>query len=274
MIYTDLANEAYKLYNVDIKGIKHDESIVNGVKVETVEILNDDAAEKLGKATGKYITLTDNYGIERDRARHRNLGEALSKCIKRLLPHSNRLTLVVGLGNRSMTPDALGPYTMDNVMVTRHMLQLFPEMLDKRIKSVCCFAPSVMGVTGIESADIIKAICREIRPSCIIAVDSLAAADEARIGDTIQLCDTGIAPGAGVGNRRAGINVDSVGVPVIAIGVPVVVRMKRQQNDNEMLVTPKNIDAIISDSSQIIAHGINRALHDNITDEEIADFMY
>lgn len=274
MVYTDLANEAYNLFKVDINGIKQNESIENNIKVETVEILTDDTAEKLGKVKGKYITLTDKYSIERDRARHLNLGVALSKCIKRLLPQPNNVTLVVGLGNRRMTPDALGPCTIDNIMITRHMVQLFPDMLDKRIKSVCSFAPSVMGITGIESADIIRAICYQIKPTCVIAVDSLAAADEERIGDTIQLCDTGIAPGAGVGNRRTGINFDSVGVPVIAIGVPVVVRMQLQQRDKEMLVTPKNIDTIISDSSKIIAHGINRALHDDITDEEIADFMY
>ncbi len=274
MVYTDLANEAYKLFKKQINGVECNEKIIDSVKVETVEIITEEAAEKLGKVKGRYISITDNYSENRDRAGHEKLSKVLAECIKDLLPKQSQVTLIVGLGNNRMTPDALGPYTVENIMVTRHLLTMFPDMVDKRLNSVCAITPSVLGLTGIESADIVKAVCAKINPGCIIAVDSLAAAESDRIGDTIQLSDSGIAPGAGVGNRRKGLNRESIGVPVIALGIPVVVRMQNASGNKDMLVTAKNIDTIISDSAKIIAQGINFALHGDITSEQIADFMY
>lgn len=281
-IYTDLANEAFSRENsADMlpgvtRKVLEIKSAPQNIGVEIIEISDAASGEKLGKGCGRYVSIRSEYALNRDKAHHKHLAAVLCQRIKELLPEKRRLTMVVGLGNRAMTPDALGPRTADRIMVTRHFKQLFPGMTDKRLSAVCAFQPSVLGTTGIESADAVSAMCDKVHPDCVIAVDSLAAAEPQRINDTIQLSDAGIAPGAGVGNRRRGIDSRSLGVPVLAIGIPVVVRLplQKQDGEEEMIVTAKNIDAIINDCSAIIAGGINLALHDGVTEEEIADFMY
>lgn len=280
MRYTDLANESYRLFqNVGLPGITYEkESCGDDIIIEKIEITDDNAAQKIGKNKGRYISINSEYAQNRDIAHHRRLGRALGEQIRGLLPPDGELTMVVGLGNRAMTPDALGPKTLEKIMVTKHLKEMFPHLTDERLSAVCTFLPSVLGLTGIESADSVQAVCRAVKPSCVIAVDSLAAAEACRINDTIQLSDTGIAPGAGVGNRRRGLNRQTLGVPVLAVGIPVVVRLGELTAEDgeyrDMIVTPKNIDSIINDCSGIIAYGINTALHRNITAEEIADFMY
>lgn len=281
MIYTDLANESYRLFTKDNlpEGITHEVIKHNDeIEIEMIEITNEQAAKNLNKGMGKYISLNAEYAVNRDMAHHRNLGDALSTQLRSLLPQDNKLTLVVGLGNRNMTPDALGPRVLDRVMVTKHLKELFPQYVDERLSAVCAFSPNVLGVTGIESADIVGAIVQKVEPTCVIAIDSLAAAETSRINDTIQLSNTGIAPGAGVGNRRKGLNQETLGIPVLAVGIPVVVRLAELIGEKgdyaDMIVTPKNIDNIIDDCAGIIARGINFALHQNINNEEVADFMY
>ena len=278
MKYTDLAQEAYEyIKNEELSGVNVKSYTNNGIKVESISIVDDEIAKKLGKLKGEYISVTCNHSSNRDKNRHFEISNELSVNIKKLIPRNNELTLVAGLGNRNMTPDALGPCTVDKIMVTKHIIDMYPDMISKKLSKVCAFAPSVLGVTGVESSDVINAICEKIKPTCVIAVDSLAAENADRINDTVQISNTGISPGAGVGNRRKGINMDSVGVPVIAIGIPVVVRLSeltQNEHTSDMIVTSKNIDVIINDCSTIIANGINLALHQNITNDEIISFMY
>ena len=209
--------------------------------------------------------------------------------------------MVVGLGNRFITPDSLGPGVVDRTLATRHLMN---EYRSSNLRSVCAVAPGVLGVTGIESMELVEALARTLQPRVVLCVDSLAARDSRRIGSTIQLTDTGIQPGAGVGNHRRPLTRDSVGVPVISVGMPTVVYaatlardafawLADRQGDSdaheealadmertllggdigEMIVTPREIDAIIQDASGIIASAINRALQPTLSDAEIAAMM-
>ena len=297
MIRTDLAMEAFAGAKLKDEGVKHSVKKYNDlIEIDTVEILSREASEKLGKKQGKYITVRAEYAVNRDQSHHLEVGRAFAGELKKLLPNKKELVLVVGLGNRKMTPDALGPKTADGIMVTRHLVEMIPGQLDSRVRPVCVFTPGVLGDTGMESAQSITAVAAEIKPSCIIVIDSLAAASADRISDTIQMCNCGIAPGAGIGNNRRELSQESIGVPVIAVGVPVVVYAQSiirdavlrlndrsaeakvcagvSQKVNDLIVTPKEIDAIISDCSRILAKGINLALHDGVESEEIDDFMY
>lgn len=297
MFRTDLAMEAFAGAKLKDEDVKHSVRKYNDlIEIDTVEILSQEASEKLGKKQGKYITVRAEYAVNRDQTHHLEVGKAFAGELKKLLPNKKGLVLVVGLGNRKMTPDALGPKTADGIMVTRHLVEMIPGQLDSRVRPVCVFTPGVLGDTGMESAQSITAVAAEIKPSCIIVIDSLAAASADRISDTIQMCNCGIAPGAGIGNNRRELSYESIGVPVIAVGVPVVVYAQSiireavlQLNDrsaeakvcagvsqkvNDLIVTPKEIDAIISDCSRILAKGINLALHDGVESEEIDDFMY
>ena len=200
--------------------------------------------------------------------------------------------LVIGLGNRSITPDALGPRVVEQVYVTRHILEYMPDLLNFKPRSVSAIAPGVLGVTGVETLEVVRGVVERVKPALVIAVDALASRRAARISSTIQLSDTGIEPGAGVGNQRMGINQETLGVPVMALGVPLVVYASTITQDtisliadetgiknegdrfiklaekviNEklgpMIVTPKDIDSIVTDMSRILADGINMAMQD------------
>lgn len=217
--------------------------------------------------------------------------------------HEDTVTLVVGLGNKQITPDALGPKVIGNLMVTNHMRKHMREYLDEGISSVCAIAPGVLGTTGMETAEIIKGIVGQVHPELVIAVDALASRSLDRISTTIQIADTGINPGAGVENNRAGLNKETLGTKVIAIGVPTVVdaatiasdsidlAMKdmeeemsfREKHDlikealskniGRLMVTPKDIDLVIEKTSKTVANGINLALHKNLTFDEIESFV-
>ena len=220
--------------------------------------------------------------------------------------------MVIGLGNRNITADALGPLTVGSVLVTRHLLEYMPEEIDSRLRSVCAISPGVLGITGIETVEIVRGLAEHIHPSLIIAVDALCSRRMERINTTIQLTDTGIIPGAGIGNRRMSINRDSLGIPVIAIGVPTVVdaativsdtidmiieNLKENAGESrpiykmleviaaedkfglikqvltphfgDFIVSPKEVDTAVSSISDIIANGINIALHKGIGLEDI-----
>lgn len=207
--------------------------------------------------------------------------------------------LVVGLGNRMVTPDSLGPLTVDRILVTRHIFSGMPEYADDRMRSVCALAPGVLGVTGIETAEMLESIVRKIKPACVICVDALAARATGRIGGAIQITDTGIQPGSGVGNRRMALNRDTLGVDVIAVGMPTVIYAATLARDafamlddtagdealmklerelmggpgGDMIVTPREIDGLIKDSAGMIAAGINRALQPELSDSEIMAMM-
>ena len=183
--------------------------------------------------------------------------------------------LVVGLGNRAITPDAVGPDAIDSVMVTRHLREQLPEHFGQ-FRPVAALAAGVLGTTGVESADMIRALAVHLHPDAIIAVDALACAELDRLGRTVQLTDTGITPGSGVGNDRAGLSRDTLGIPVAAIGLPTVIDAGGFSDDpraEQMFVTPRDIDTVVRDAAKLIGYGINLALHDGLTIGDVDMFL-
>lgn len=263
-IRTDLALEAREIGERTagkIKGVVAEEKEYKNIKVTTVDILNKEGEKALGKAQGRYITYEAPMFRYDDKC-----AEMLCKLICEELCNMGSITpestiLVAGLGNRAITPDALGSEVTDKLFVTHHMKSYF----DGKASAVCAIAPGVLGTTGIETVEIIKGICNNIKPDLVIAVDALAAAELSRLATTIQIADTGIQPGAGVGNDRKGLNEQTLGTKVIAIGVPTVIDaanisdIEIPQDLSPLMVTTKDIDAIIRDMSKIIADGINMA---------------
>lgn len=279
---TDLAVEAHELSKgqaQEIEGVKCSVEQKEELSVTTVEVLNQKGSEALGKAPGKYITI-EVPDIKYSTTAYESACHVLAEEIGKLSSvKSKTLTLVVGLGNEDITPDSLGTKTISNIMVTHHMKRHAPEIFGDEVSSVCAIAPGVMGTTGMESADIIKSIVRDLKPDLIIVVDALAAADFSRIGITVQLSNAGIQPGAGVGNNRSAISRQELGVPVIAIGVPTVVDAMTFLDDSTkkdiepLVVTPRDIDAIINRCSKTVSGGINLALHAGMTLREIEEYV-
>ena len=210
--------------------MEQDETL--GATVTWVEITSESGAESMGKPIGNYITLEAVAINQNNPQAH----EAIVKILARKLGYLHKLSaeatvLIVGLGNRHVTPDALGPKVCEKLLVTRHLDTEVPEDLQGRLRAVCAISPGVMGITGIETAEIVRGVVERVQPDLIIAIDALAARRTSRINATIQISDAGINPGAGLGNKRASINRATMGVPVIAIGVPTVVDAATLVND-------------------------------------------
>ncbi|MCI8449399.1 MAG: GPR endopeptidase [Eubacterium sp.] len=229
-VRTDLALEAREKFdedNVEIKGVRlEEEQATPDIHISSVIIETENGAKAMGKPKGSYVTLEAPNMIDEDEGYHREISIQLSKVLKRLLPQKEDFTtLVVGLGNRAVTPDSLGPRVVDNLCITRHIIKEFGRYVigDSCHKSVSSIVPGVMAQTGIESMEIVRGITKETNPDIIIAVDALAARSTRRLNRTIQITDTGINPGSGVGNHRHALNGESMGIPVIAVGIPTVV---------------------------------------------------
>lgn len=270
-IRTDLAMEAHDIAKRENKGVIDGITSVsethNNVKITRVEILTDEAGKKIGKEKGSYITLEAPY-LRYCQEDYEDAVKLISyELIKMAEIDKNDTVLVAGLGNRAVTPDALGCRVVDKLLVTRHM----QEFIDAPTGTVCAIAPGVLGTTGIETSDIIKGVTERLSPSLVIAVDALAAADISRVSTTIQIADTGIQPGAGIGNNRKGLNYDTLGVKVIAIGVPTVIdaetisKVPIPEELAPLTVTTKDIDLVIERMSKTVANGINLALHRELT---------
>jgi spore protease len=302
---SDLAMECFE--NADggaVPGAQINHWETDGIEITEVLVTDNEAAQLLGKPRGTYLTLECPLLLERDPDARLAMAALLAEEIDRILPpgDGDAPVLVVGLGNRSITPDALGPGVVDRTLVTRHMLGA--PWAQSGMNSVCAVAPGVLGITGIESMELVEALVKAVAPRAILCVDSLAARDSRRIGCTVQLTDTGIQPGAGVGNHRKPLTRQSVGVPVISLGMPTVIYAATLARDafawlsdsrggdedhgealddmektllgaqvGEMIVTPREIDAIIQDASGIIASAVNRALQPTLSDAEIAAMM-
>lgn len=235
-IRTDLAIEAREMLeeqNGDVDDgilVKNEES--ETMNITYVEILNENGSKAMGKPQGNYITIESDKLKENDVSSHQEISHKLLECITELSKaKEDTVFLVVGLGNWNITPDALGPKVVSKIFVTRHMFDTLPKELNGAVRPVAAVSPGVMGITGIETGEIIKGIVEKMKPDVIIAIDALAARRFNRINSTIQLSDTGISPGAGVGNRRMALNEETLGVPVIAIGVPTVVDAATLVND-------------------------------------------
>lgn len=230
-VRTDLALEAREKFendHVEVKGVKvNKEDLESNMTVTKVVIETENGAKVMGKPRGNYITLEAPDMADSDEDYHREISEQLAKILKELMPIERQelSVLVVGLGNREVTPDALGPRVVDNMMITRHIIRKFGKYAFglKRNHQISSIVPGVMAQTGMETLEIIKGVLEETNPDYIIAVDALAARSTKRLNRTIQITDTGISPGSGVGNHRHALNEESVGVPVIAIGIPTVV---------------------------------------------------
>lgn len=305
---TDLALERRDLYrkanNLDkeIDGIKTEEE-ENGPRIRTsrVKVLDENGAKAIGKPVGSYITIDIQKLKVATEEDIQESAEVLAKELRVLLgEHANPKDeiLVVGLGNQYVTPDALGPKVINEIDVTRHILTYMPQVLSSETRPVSAISPGVLGTTGIETLEILKGIVDNIHPKMLIVIDALASRSIERISSTIQLADTGITPGAGVGNTRKELSQSTLGIPVIALGIPTVVELatlisdgidifidrlqeksesneylnKLQQEDKyeevkealkvgeyNMIVTPKEIDDLIENMKDIVARGINMA---------------
>ena len=292
-IHTDLAledKERFESDNVEISGVSVDEvyNEEKEIQITTVKILTENGAKVMRKPVGTYITMEAPNMTLPDEEYQMGIAEELAKYLKELLKIEKRdyTALVVGLGNRNVTPDALGPQVIDELRVTRHIIKEYGKyaMADKEAHMVSAIAPGVMAQTGMESSEIVKGIVSEVKPDFVIAIDALAARNTRRLNRTIQIANTGINPGSGVGNHREGITEETLGIPVIAIGVPTVVSaativrdtMESMMTDWEpeeknkafdsliaphlhgMFVTPKDIDDTIQRLSEMISEALNR----------------
>lgn len=266
---TDVACELFDRLGGSLPGIEAEREKLHGLAVRRVSVLTEEAAEKLGRARGSYFVLELPRLIGKGGAlasAAAAVGELITRCCH-LSPEGT--VLVAALGNPDITPDAVGPLAAQWIPVTRHLKKL-PEF--SSLRSVCLVRTGVLGTTGIESAAQLCALCRAVSPELVIAVDALAGSDVSSLCRSIQICDTGIAPGSGVGNDRAPLDEAHLGVPVVAVGVPTVVdasALCRREDCADLFVTPRSIDALVRDVSRVVGWGIDMALHPGITAEDI-----
>ncbi|SHE56103.1 GPR endopeptidase [Clostridium fallax] len=250
-VRTDLAVEAREIYkNVhkkEVDGVVIEENERDNIKITKVDVTTKDGAIKIGKPIGTYITIDIPEFTHYDGEIMDEVSKVLSDSLKDLVKiNKDNTALVVGLGNWNITPDALGPKVVDKIMITRHLKAIMPDSIDDSIRPVCALAPGVLGITGIETGEIIKSIADKINPNLIICIDALASRKLERVNKTIQISNTGISPGAGIGNNRMEINEENLGIPVIAIGVPTVVEASTIVNDAMDLV----LDEMISEATK------------------------
>ena len=296
--WTDLAMEARGSVPVS------DVQLKSGIERTVVRIEDAQTARELGRPQGTYVTLSCPQTMTIELSMREALSLELAQAIRQMLPEHARTVLVTGLGNRSVTPDALGPRTVERVLVTRHMDGCLPDDVSARMASVCAAAPGVLGVTGLETAEVLRGMAEHVQPDAVIAVDALAARSSARICSTIQIADTGISPGSGVGNHQKALTRETLGAPVIAVGVPMVVYASTIASDamsdmiradggteadeekvaacvervvserlGDLIVTPREVDALVERMAGILAEGINLALHPGLSREEIEQLM-
>ena len=275
---TDLALEQHEATAVLSDGVEFDEINFGDAKITTITIVNKHGSEAIGRPEGRYVTIEvpplSDDGILND-----DTVTAVKNELLRMLPEEGTV-LVVGLGNTDITPDALGPKTALGVLATRHITgELARSAGLEDLRPVCVLAPGVLGRTGIETSEIVQSVCRQIKPSAVVVIDALASRQLSRLGCTVQLCDSGISPGAGVGNARKELSEATLGVPVISMGVPTVADAATVAYDltgaepsadmvsprgQPMIVTPREIDLIIKRAAEMISHSINCALQPQI----------
>lgn len=288
---TDLALERREMLETELKGITVTESENDECKTTVIDIKTKEAAKKLGKGVGRYITLEMNAFSDEAAVSDGRL-EALVSGIRALLPEGDGTVLVAGVGNLDMTSDALGPMTASKIFATRHIDRELQKSagFSEKLRSVAAVSTGVLGQTGIESSEYIKSLCEAVKPSCVITVDALAAGSVSRLGTTVQMSDTGIAPGSGIGNTRKRIDEAFIGVPVIAVGIPTVVdavslaaelsgldaesfNSQGVKKGAGLIVAPKDIDLMIKNASYLLALSINCALQPTLTAQELYGLM-
>ena len=280
--HTDLAMERHALCackhskNITIHKVKREK-----VQLTEIEILNAEGAEELQKPKGTYITVeVPEFSHESELLDGRLT--ALVESIRRLLPKNFSSALIAGLGNENITPDALGPKTVHHVFATRHIeTKLAIQLGLGELQPVSAISLGVLGQTGIETAELISSIAKDIQPDVIITIDALAARSKNRLGNTVQLTDTGLTPGSGVGNHRQEINTKSMGVPVIAIGIPTVIDVdsvleeanctfaQNEVSASSMMLCPRDIDTIILRASKLLGLALNCALQPALSPQDL-----
>jgi spore protease len=260
---TDLTLEAQELLvrgepdKKDFDGIITHTRREGKLNITKVEVTNDNGAAKIGKPVGTYVTIEMGNSELKSNEDYVHARSAIATELSALIPNiENKTVLIIGLGNWNVTPDALGPKVVSKLAITRHILEHFPDEREKNLNPVCAIAPGVLGITGIETAEIIKGVADRVKPDFIIAIDALASMRTERVNKTIQLCDTGISPGSGVGNKRKELSKNTLGVPVYAIGVPTVVDAITMANETieaiinalkEEVKTSENIYSFMKD---------------------------
>lgn len=349
-VRTDLAREAHDLAREKrtdgsaIPGVRIEEEEDNGIRVSWIWVENDEGARELGKKPGTYLTLeVPGLRSKDSKLQHRvavRFAKEFGRFLKETGVSDDAGVLVVGLGNWNVTADALGPFVVRHIMVTRHLFELLPEQVERGYRPVSAISPGVLGITGIETSEIVHGIVEKTRPDLVIAIDSLASRALTRVNTTIQVADSGISPGAGVGNRRKALTKETLGVPVISVGVPTVVdavtivydtlnlamaylnrEMKKSKAGHpldpvnlpdlrelegqevtqelksqffglvgglspdekrqlihevltplgqNLIVTPKEVDAFVADIGKVVADGLNCALHEAVTIENVS----
>ena len=285
---TDLAVEAIENHKTAaaLPHVRQSDRTLEGFAVHEVRILSEDAAREIGKPQGRYLTLELDALIRREEDAFPRACKALSTLLRELMPHPNDgPVLIAGLGNRMITPDAIGPQTAGHVIATRHLVAQSPAIFADW-RPVSALAPGVLGQTGVETGEVICGVLDRVRPAAVIAVDALAAGRLSRLLRTVQLADTGITPGAGVGNARAALNKETLGVPVIAVGVPTVVDGATLAHEissqlgqpacealddlsQPVMITTRDIDREVADISRMIGYAVNMALHPHLSVADI-----
>ncbi|MGI6449884.1 MAG: GPR endopeptidase [Desulfitobacteriia bacterium] len=315
-IYLDLAVEAHDLLRgetgSEVAGVIMKKEEYPEAAVTKITITNQKGEKKLGRPKGNYITIDAPAIKDNNFQEHKEISKILARHLTNLLDFKEDTNiLIIGLGNWQATPDALGPKVVEKVIVTRHLFYYTPEEMQGKMRKVSAISPGVLGLTGIETAEVIRGLVEHVQPDYVIAIDALAAGALERIGTTIQLADTGINPGSGIGNYRKGLNEETLGCKVIAIGVPTVVnaaviahktieellgqiesepslaRFYNPENErvlmdvmeralspfkNSLMVTPKEVDDLIDRSSRIIANSLNLCIHPGISDENMETY--
>lgn len=287
---TDLALEAKELWQesaektTQLHGVKARKDRQEGYAVTRVEILDSRGAEALGKPEGTYLTIDLSGFWQRKADFFERAVRVVGSQLKTLLPEEGE-TLVIGLGNAAMTPDAVGPLALDSLLVTRHLIAAMPRHFSG-FRPVASFRTGVLGTTGVESAEAVRALVAEVNPAMVIAIDALASRRVGRLCNTIQLSNTGIIPGSGVGNHRSALNTETLGVPVFSVGIPTVVDAATlaadlleesgitdldpealRKTNHGLTVTTHEIDAQVRDLAKVVGYGINWALQDLELDE-------
>lgn len=282
---TDLALEARELWQESaekttrLSGVRAAKTKLEGYPLTRVDILDSRGEEALGKPRGSYLTIDLTTFWQRKADFFERAVRAVGSQLKELLPAEGP-ALVIGLGNAAMTPDAVGPLAVDNILITRHLISAMPKQF-AGFRPVAVFRTGVLGTTGVESAEAVRGLVAEVQPSLVIAIDALASRRVGRVCATVQLSDTGIIPGSGVGNHRAALNRETLGVPVFAIGIPTVVdaatlaadlleesgiteldEKQLRHGKQNLMVTPRDIDQQVRDLAKVVGYGVNWALQD------------
>ncbi|MCQ2559687.1 MAG: GPR endopeptidase [Clostridia bacterium] len=300
----DLALESQEVWQekqTNLPGVRVEKENLELAQLTTVYVETEEAGQALGKKPGKYLTLEAPLLKSNNPPQQKALTRLLGQKLRENFPLPPQTSvLIVGLGNWKATPDALGPKVVHRTMVTRHLFSYAPKELLQGMRSVCAVAPGVLGLTGLETWEIVQGIVQNIQPDLIIAIDSLTARHPERIATAIQITDSGINPGSGVGNQQKALNQETLGIPVLALGVPtvlnaaIIAREALQQGEKwqnislpqediiqkvfaswggQLIVTPKEIDELINRTAQVIAGALTQMLHPNLQEEDYLWFL-